>query len=66
MSCSNYCVCFESEHDTIQSKEVEQLSSDHEEADTQMLFHTKHASASSENTVIQSLDTDVFVIAVAL
>lgn len=31
-----------------------------------MFLHTKHASPSSENTVIKSPDTDVFVITVAL
>ena len=65
-NCSNYCICFELEEDRIQVTEVEQLNSDHEEADTRMLLHAQHASAFTENTVIKSPDTDVFVIAVAL
>ena len=62
MTCSNYCICFELEEDTIQVTEVEQLNSDHEEADTRMFLHAQHASAFTENTVIKSPDTDVFVI----
>ena len=62
VTCSNYCICFELEEDTIQVTEVEQLNSDHEEADTRMFLHAQHASAFTENTVIKSPDTDVFVI----
>ncbi len=48
VTCSNYCVCFESEHDTIQVTEVEQLSSDHEEANvltctTCLCLHRKYS-----------------------
>ena len=48
-------------------EEVSQLASDHEEADTHMFLHAQHAAkaSESENVVIKSCDTDVFIIALA-
>ena len=43
--------------------EIEELSSDHEEADTCMIAHARHASLSYSNVIIKSPDTDVFFIA---
>ena len=43
---------------------VEELESDHEEADTRMLLHAKHASLTHER-IISTPDNDVFVIALA-
>jgi len=41
------------------------LCSDHEEADTRLLLHTKHAATTHPRIVIQSPDTDVVVLSVA-
>ena len=43
---------------------VPELQSDHEEADTRILLHAKHALHDHDNVVIRSPDTDVFVLAV--
>lgn len=40
------------------------LRSDHEEADTRLLLHAKHAAATHPRIVIQSPDTDVAVLSV--
>ena len=45
---------------------VDELQCDHEEADTRLMLHAKHASSSYRDIVIHSSDTDVAVIAVAL
>jgi hypothetical protein len=42
---------------------IEELFSDHEEADTRMIAHARHASLSYPNVVVKSPDTDVFLIA---
>jgi hypothetical protein len=41
------------------------LDSDHQEADTRLLLHAKHASLTIEKIVIATPDTDVFMIALA-
>ena len=46
-------------------EEVPSLESDHEEADTRMLLHAKHAAAHADTIIIKSPDTDVFVFAIA-
>jgi hypothetical protein len=43
--------------------EVEELCSDHEEADTRMIVHAVHASGSYPTVIIKSPDTDVLLIA---
>ena len=43
--------------------QVEELHSDHEEADTRMIAHAVHASGSYPNVIIKSPDTDVLLIA---
>ena len=45
---------------------VEELTSNHEEADTRMVLHAKHASESSSKILISSPDTDVFVICLGM
>ncbi|XP_066924012.1 uncharacterized protein [Clytia hemisphaerica] len=45
-------------------QQVNELSSDHEEADSRMLLHYHHAKSSASNIVIRSPDTDVFIIAI--
>ena len=41
---------------------TEPLTCSHEEADTRLLLHTKHASSSRSQVIIQSPDTDVLVL----
>ena len=43
---------------------VTALHCDHEEADTRMLLHAKHASRDARRVVIQSPDTDVLLLCV--
>ena len=43
---------------------VTALHCDHEEADTRMLLHAKHASQDAQRVVIQSPDTDVLLLCV--
>ena len=45
---------------------VEELTSNHEEADTRMVLHAKHASQTSQQVLISSPDTDVFVICLGM
>lgn len=47
-------------------KECHELESDHEEADTRLFLHAKHASADCPTVVIKSPDTDVAIIALNL
>lgn len=62
--------CFKDVEKTLQvTKEgceyVPPLLSDHEEADTRILLHAKHAAETHNRIVIQSPDTDVAVLSVA-
>ena len=43
--------------------EIKELSSDHEQADTRMIAHARHASLSYSNVIVKSPDTDVLLIA---
>ncbi|KAJ8034477.1 hypothetical protein HOLleu_21334 [Holothuria leucospilota] len=45
---------------------IEALQSDHEEADTRLLLHAKHASQDHKRIVVQSPDTDVAVLCASL
>ena len=42
------------------------LNCDHEEADTRLLLHARHAAESNSTVIIRSPDTDVAVIALTL
>ena len=44
---------------------IRSLDSNHEEANTRLLLHAKHASPNHEKIVINSPDTDVFIIAMS-
>ena len=45
-------------------EEIPELNSNHEEADTKLLLHAKHASENGETTImIKSRDTDVAILA---
>ena len=48
----------------VACKEITELNSNHEEADTKLLLHAKHGSENGETTIIiKSLDTDVAILA---
>lgn len=53
------------EQDAVVVTPVAELQSDHEEADTRLLLHAKHASPSHSNVIIKSPGTDVMVLSVA-
>ena len=46
--------------------EMLELECNHEEADTRLLFHAKHAASTNDAVVIKSPDTDVFVLCLAM
>ena len=57
-------LCLKLTHDSWQ--EVDELKSSHEEADTRLLLHAKHAADSYPALICVSEDTDVFIICLAL
>lgn len=58
----NKCFELRPENDTVIASEVEELTCDHEEADTRMLLHANHASTESDCILIKSNDTDVILL----
>jgi hypothetical protein len=52
--------------DPVTSDEVSSLQSNHEEADTRLLLHAKHAAATYDRVIIKSPDTDVFILSIAM
>ena len=58
------CHCLEPGLNDIPTNvdEIQELSCDHEEADTRMLLHASHASQSHGSILVKSPDTDVFII----
>ena len=46
--------------------EVSELKSSHEEADTRLLLHAKHAAIENDRVIIKSPDTDVFLLCIAM
>lgn len=57
---------YPTEDSVVASRDVPELRSDQEEADTRMLLHAKHASMTNESVVVKSPDTDVFALAVSV
>ena len=57
------CYRFYQSNGLMSCIEVPQLCSDHEEVDTHMVAHARHASQLYSTIIIQSPDTDVFFIA---
>ena len=55
-----------SDGENIVRSDCPELKSNHEEADTRMLLHAKHASRSHDTMVIKSPDTEVFILSVAM
>ena len=56
----------DTETTAINTIEVPELTSDHEEADTRLFLHSEHASASTNSVVIKSPDTDTFILGVSV
>ena len=56
----------ESPSDRVRSDEVSPLRSNHEEADTRLILHAKHAAATHNNVIIKSPDTDVLILSIAM
>ena len=55
-----------SQNECIQRQEVRALESDHEEADTRLLLHARHAADTQyTDIIVKSPDTDVFVLCIA-
>ena len=50
---------------TTSSCLIPELRSNHQEADTRILLHAKHASASYDHVIVATPDTDVFLIALS-
>ncbi len=67
VTCEEHCFSLHATEDfVLASSDVPELKSDHEEADTRMLLHAKHASMSYESVLVQSPDTDVFALLVSI
>ena len=49
----------------VQHEEVQELESDHEEADTRLLLHSQHASISYDSIIVKCSDTDMFLLCIA-
>ncbi len=56
----------DSDDDPVRSEVVSVLQSNHEEADTRLLLHAKHATATYDRIIIKSPDTDVFILSIAM
>ena len=65
LSHEDKCHRFIQSNEQLTYSEVDELTCDHEEADTRMIAHARHASLFYHNIVIKSPDTDVFFIALS-
>ena len=61
-----YCHVLRSRNAITTICSVDELSCDHEEADTRLLLHAQHASTTFEDVVIVSCDSDVGIISLCL
>ena len=61
-----HCHLYKIVDDTVQVQEIGALSCDHEEADTRLLLHAHHTASNFNNVIIQSPDTDVMIISLAV
>ena len=59
------CHSFHSVSNILVVEEVKELRSDHEEADTRLLLHAKHASKAYSTIIIKSPDTDVMLLSLS-
>ena len=55
-----------STNDSVTSNEVYSLRSNHEEADTRLILHANHAAETCDKVIINSPDTDVLILAIAM
>ena len=55
-----------SPNDRVLHHEVFELQCDHEEADTRLLLHSKHAAESHDTIIVKTPDTDVFLLCIAM
>ena len=56
------CTLLQNVNDTIVATEIPELQCDHQEADTRLMLHAKHACRTNATIVIASPDTDVFLL----
>jgi hypothetical protein len=56
----------DSEIDPVQRQNVPELQCDHEEADTRLLLHSKHAAEAHDHIIVKTPDTDVFVLCMTM
>ena len=56
----------DSEVDFVLRQDVPELQCDHEEADTRLLLHSKHAAEAHDRIIVKTPDTDVFVLCIAM
>jgi hypothetical protein len=55
-----------SDDDLVVCNEILELECNHEEADTRLLLHAKHAATNNDAIIIKSPDTDIFVLCIAI
>ena len=60
-----FCHIIHTVHGKVVTTDVPELTCNHEEADTRLLLHSKHASTAYRNLIISTPDTDVMVLAIA-
>ena len=60
------CHSITPESESIIIKEIPELMNDHEEADTKLFLHAYYASKSTTAVLIKSVDTDVFILSLAM
>lgn len=58
--------CGSSDEQLVVCNEFIELRSNHEEVDTRLLLHAKHAALSSERIIVRSPDTDVFLLCITM
>ncbi|KAJ8030514.1 hypothetical protein HOLleu_26961 [Holothuria leucospilota] len=62
----DHCQCLQLKEGMLEITPCHELFCDHEEADTRLLLHARHAAETTSNIIISSPDTDVAVIALSL
>ena len=55
-----------SDEDKVQCTKQAELASNHEEADTRLLLHAKHAATANDKVIVRSPDTDVVVLCITM
>ena len=67
VSLSQGCFMLSLQDDTneVITETLQELTTDHEEAGTLLLFHAKHVSTTFPSIIIKTADTDVFLLRLA-